>query len=198
MQVNEIFYSIQGEGRHTGVAAVFVRFSKCNLKCHFCDTDFWPYSELNEDEIVDKVVKLGGNSTHVVITGGEPTLQLTETLCEKLHAAGKFIQIETNGTRVVPKGVDWVTCSPKFEFNINAELRVDRIDELKLVYDCKNNMGLYEGIIENYNPKYCYLQPCDLKDAKKNAEIIKDLVKYIQKHPRWRISLQTHKILSLR
>ena len=194
MQVNEIFYSLQGEGRHTGTAAVFIRFSKCNLKCHFCDTDFWPFNEMNEDEIVDEVVKIGGSSNHVVITGGEPTLQLTASLCEKLHAKGKYIQVETNGTRVMPKGVDWVTCSPKFEYNEFAELRVEHINELKVVYDGENDMSKYDAIFATHR----YLQPCDTKNAKKNAEIIRQLVAYIKKNPRWKVSLQTHKILSLR
>ena len=193
-RINEIFYSIQGEGRFTGVPTVFVRFSGCNIKCPFCDTDFKTYKEMSEEDIIAEVKRVGGNSTHVVFTGGEPTLQLTESLCDKLHAIGKYLAIETNGTNEVPNGVDFITCSPKFEYCKRADLKVVSIDELKVVYNSKNDMSRYDNIRATYK----YLQPCDLQDANKNAEIINATVKYIKAHPEWRISLQTQKILAVR
>lgn len=193
-RINEIFYSIQGEGRFTGVPTVFVRFSGCNINCPFCDTDFKTYKEMSEEDIIAEVKRVGGISTHVVFTGGEPTLQLTESLCAKLHAIGKYLAIETNGTNEVPNGVDFITCSPKFEYCKRADLKVVFIDELKVVYNSKNDMSRYDDIRATYK----YLQPCDLQDANKNAEIINATVEYIKAHPEWRISLQTQKILVVR
>lgn len=115
MRVNEIFYSLQGEGHFTGTPAIFVRLSGCNLNCDFCDTDHVSSSDMPEEEIVKRVNDFP--AAHVVITGGEPTLQLTASLVDKLHDAGKFVQIETNGTRLLDPSladkIDWITCSPK-------------------------------------------------------------------------------------
>jgi len=112
MRINEIFTSIQGEGFFTGVPAVFVRTSGCNLKCSFCDTNHESGEEMSIEAILKEVAK--NNIRHIVITGGEPTLQPElPQLVEQLHAKGYFIQIETNGTRPVPTLIDWVTCSPK-------------------------------------------------------------------------------------
>lgn len=194
MRVNEIFYSIQGEGHFAGVPAVFVRLSGCNLACSFCDTDFQSFTEMTEEEIVQAVETLGGKATHVVLTGGEPSLQVTPTLCDKLHKAGKFIQMETNGTHEVTEGIDFVTCSPKFEFCKHAELKVKRIDELKVVYTLESNMARYEKI----EARYRSLQPCDTGDVVKNKQITMATVEYCKAHPEWRVSLQTHKILDVR
>ena len=113
MRVNEIFYSIQGEGHYTGTPAVFVRLAGCNLNCWFCDTEFHSFTEMSEDEIVAEASQYP--SRYMVITGGEPTLQLTASLTSKLHAIGFYIMLETNGTQPLPEGcaVDWITCSPK-------------------------------------------------------------------------------------
>jgi organic radical activating enzyme len=194
MKINEIFYSVQGEGRNTGRAAVFVSFSKCNLRCAFCDTEFSRFTEMTEEEIASEVKAIGGSSSLVVLTGGEPTLQLTESLCSKLHAIGKEISIETNGTNEVPQGVDYVTCSPKFEYNDKAALRVKHIDELKVVYDGNNDMSLYDGITARYR----YLQPCDTGDEERNREIISATVEYVKAHPEWTVSIQTQKVLNIR
>ena len=194
MRVNEIFYSLQGEGWFTGTAATFVRLSGCNLKCPFCDTDFSHSVELSEQEIVAAVVK--NPSSHVVITGGEPVLQLTSSLVNKLKSAGKYVQIETNGTVPLPDScdVDWVTCSPKFEFCQSAELKIQRIDELKVVFNGRNDMSLYEGI----TAKVYSLQPCDMNDDDLNNACMAASVAYCKQHPQWRLSLQTHKILKIR
>ena len=113
LKINEIFYSIQGEGHYTGTPAVFVRFAGCNLNCWFCDTEFHSFTEMSEDEIVAEASQYP--SRYMVITGGEPTLQLTASLTSKLHAIGFYIMLETNGTQPLPEGciVDWITCSPK-------------------------------------------------------------------------------------
>ena len=201
MKVNEIFYSLQGEGHYTGTPAVFVRFAGCNLRCWFCDTDFEKGVEMNEDEIVEAVLQYP--TRYVVITGGEPTLQITASLCDKLHAHGLYLMMETNGTRPLPEGcqIDWITCSPKL-IDVEegkrkiATIRLRHIDELKVVFEDSptQDMSLYEQI-----PATEYrLQPCDTQDPLCNQAILNKTIKYILQHPKWKLSLQTHKILRVR
>ena len=201
MKVNEIFYSLQGEGHYTGTPAVFVRFAGCNLRCWFCDTDFEKGDEMSEDEIVEAVLQYP--TRYVVITGGEPTLQITASLCDKLHAHGLYLMMETNGTRPLPEGcqVDWITCSPKL-IDVEegkrkiATIRLRHIDELKVVFEDSptQDMTLYEQI-----PATEYrLQPCDTQDPLCNQAILNKTIKYILQHPKWKLSLQTHKILHVR
>ena len=120
-RVNEIFYTLQGEGCHSGIPAVFVRFSGCNLRCPWCDTEFSDYTEMTAEEIVAEVLSLydipNERRRMVVLTGGEPSLQVDEALTNALHAAGFYICIETNGTRPLPAGIDWITCSPKLPYH---------------------------------------------------------------------------------
>lgn len=194
MKINEIFYSLQGEGAFTGVPSVFVRMAGCNLKCPFCDTDTASFTEMSEEEIVGEVNKYPAR--HVVITGGEPTLQMTATLVKRLQDGGRVVQMETNGTRQLPDGCrpDWVTCSPKFAYCSNAQLKIGHIDELKVVFDGQSDMSLYDGMeAEVYS-----LQPCDVGDNDKNKAIIAAAIEYCQRHPWWRLSLQTHKMLGIR
>lgn len=201
MKVNEIFYSLQGEGHYTGTPAVFVRFAGCNLRCWFCDTDFEKGDEMSEDEIVEAVLQYP--TRYVVITGGEPTLQITASLCDKLHAHGLYLMMETNGTRPLPEGcqIDWITCSPKL-IDVEegtrklATIRLRHIDELKVVFEDSptQDMSLYEQI-----PATEYrLQPCDAQDPLCNQAILNKTIKYILQHPKWKLSLQTHKILHVR
>ena len=110
-KINEIFYSLQGEGYHTGTPAIFVRFSGCNLKCDFCDTQHEEGKMMTDDEIIAEVKKYP--AVTVVLTGGEPSLWIDDELIDRLHQAGKYVTIETNGTRPLPAAIDWVTCSPK-------------------------------------------------------------------------------------
>ena len=188
MKINEIFYSLQGEGHYTGTPAVFVRFAGCNLKCSFCDTDFTSFTEMTEDDIVREIGQYPTN--HIVITGGEPTLQITASLVSKLHEAGKYVQIETNGTNVLPDGcnIDWVTCSPKYK-----AVRQQHIDELKVVFEGQD-MSQYDCLTAS---EY-RLQPCDTQDEGKNKEILRQTIDFILKNPKWKLSLQTHKILNVR
>lgn len=198
MRVNEIFHSIQGEGRYTGTPAVFLRFAGCNLNCWFCDTEFHSFTEMSEEEIVAEVCKYP--SRNVVITGGEPTLQLTASLAEKLHAAGFFIMLETNGTRALPEGcdVDWITCSPKLQGpspSFIYPLNIQRIDEVKVVYEgAGQDMAQYDAIrATEYR-----LQPCFTGDKQKDTFITNQTIEYILVHPKWSLSLQTHKVLGVR
>lgn len=180
-RVNEIFYSLQGEGCFTGTPAVFVRLSGCNRACPFCDTDFAAFTEMTAESIADEVDKYP--CSHVVITGGEPTMQLDDALVAMLKERGKFLQIETNGSLPVPAGVDWVTCSPK-----DAPYGIDRIDELKIVFQGQDVEAIAAMLPA---PKVRCLQPCSgLNTA--------DTIAYVLEHPWWRLSLQTHKLIDIR
>lgn len=190
MKVNEIFYSLQGEGFHTGTAAVFVRLSGCNLKCPFCDTQHVAGKEMTEEEIVESA-KLYPASL-VVVTGGEPSLFLTATLIEKFHTAGKTVAVETNGTHLLPDNVDWITLSPKNAFVKDARPILTHCSELKVVYD-GNEIPDYSYIMANHH----FLQPCDTGNAELNARITASCIEYIKQHPEWRLSLQTHKITNI-
>lgn len=201
MKINEIFYSLQGEGRYTGTPAVFVRLAGCNLRCWFCDTDFESGEEMSEDQVVESVLRYP--TRYVVLTGGEPTLQLTASLCDKLHAQGRYLMMETNGTRELPEGcqIDWITCSPKL-IEVDgggrrlASIRLRHIDELKVVFEDSpsQDMALYQQIpADEYR-----LQPCDTGDPLVNQSILNKTIQYILQHPEWKLSLQTHKILHVR
>ena len=193
MKVNEIFYSLQGEGYHSGTPAVFVRFSGCNLRCPFCDTQHEEGIEMSEAEIVEAVKTYPASL--VVVTGGEPAMQLTEGLVDALHAAGKYVSVETNGTLPLPKNVDWITLSPKDSWvGSQAAPVLSRADELKLLFDGTHEPSLYSHIAVAHR----FLQPCDMGNDARNAEIMQATVDYIKKNPAWRLSLQIHKILKIR
>lgn len=179
-KINEIFYSLQGEGFFTGTAAVFLRFCGCNRHCSFCDTDFSKGTDMTAEDIVEAISKYP--SRHLIVTGGEPTLQLDSDLLRAIKAARFFVQIETNGSNPVPTGVDWVTCSPK-----DAPWEIGRIDELKVVYQGQD----VEQIADLLPASRLYLQPC-------SGENIGETVEYILKHPRWHLSLQTHKLIDIK
>ncbi len=192
-RINEIFYSLQGEGRWAGRPAVFVRFSGCNLRCPFCDTDFTDYTEMSAEDILGRVRQLGGDCRFVVITGGEPTLQVDDKLTALLRGQGYFLAMETNGTRRVPGGIDWVTCSPKHKFVENAAPFIRTADEVKVVFD-----GEHEPDCGGVTASYCYVQPCDTGDEGKNREIIARAIDYVKRNPEWSLSLQQHKLLDIR
>ncbi|MBD5225889.1 MAG: 7-carboxy-7-deazaguanine synthase QueE [Bacteroidales bacterium] len=203
MKVNEIFYSLQGEGYRTGYASVFIRLSGCNLRCPFCDTSHEGFTEMTDEEIVAEACRFPAE--FVVITGGEPTMTLTKSLLEKLRDAGKKIQIETNGTFDLPDDmldlIDHITCSPK-----NAQVKLRRIDEIKLLYQEETfppskaeeeRIGFYAGMGMAFGAMLA-LQPCDTGDNALNRAITESTIAYILAHPAWRLSLQTHKILRVR
>jgi len=192
-RINEIFCSLQGEGQHTGMAAVFVRFAGCNLKCDFCDTDFQVKQEMTAQEIVNAVK--GHQTPFVILTGGEPALQVDDKLIESLHKAGKEIHIETNGKLPLPAAIDWVTCSPK---SPNLEdLHIGHVDELKVVYTGQC-MDEYSAMIAYFKPSSLRLQPCDTGNAQKNTELTQEAIQFIIDHPQWRLSLQTHKLINIK
>lgn len=192
--INEIFYSLQGEGRHTGRAAVFIRFSGCNLRCPFCDTDFSRHTAMTADDIIG-VVNQWRACAFVVLTGGEPTLQADEALVSRLHDEGFYVAIETNGTRLVPKNIDWVTLSPKSCFvNEGPQLVTFKVNEVKVVFDGIHDPTVYSKL---GGSPYLNLQPCDTGDDHRNRELTRQCVEYIKRHPQWHLSLQTHKLIHI-
>lgn len=193
MRINEIFYSIQGEGYHTGTPAIFIRFSGCNLKCSFCDTKHQAYTDLSEDEIVDRVASYPAQL--VVVTGGEPLLQLTPSLVRKLHSIGKFVAVETNGTQPITPGVNWVTVSPKEPFvGEKGKLFLTEADEVKVVFDGRGYKDPTFGI----KADHYYVQPCDTGFPETNEKILTYCIQFIKDNPQWKLSLQTQKILNVR
>lgn len=197
MKVNEIFYSLQGEGYYSGTPAVFIRLSGCNLRCPFCDTQHESGVAMTEDEIACEVVKYPAR--HVVVTGGEPALQLTASLVGKLHDLGKYVAVETNGTHSLPDNVDWITLSPKHAFVGAAATPVlTRADEVKVVYDGIHDPSLQYQNLSINPPERLFLQPCDTGDPIRNAAIVNAAIGYIKQNPQWRLSLQVHKILNIR
>lgn len=193
MRVNEIFYSLQGEGFYVGVPSVFIRLSGCNLQCSFCDTTHQSFTDMSEREIADVVAQYPAQ--HVVITGGEPSLQLTALLIELLHKLDKEVAVETNGTHILPENVDWITLSPKDAFIASpaAKVVLKRCNEMKVVFT-GNGLPNYDNIACDHY----FLQPCDVDDAELNKKIIKATIAYCLQHPKWRLSLQTHKLLGIR
>lgn len=189
-KINEVFYSLQGEGTYTGTPAVFIRFSGCNLHCDFCDTEHDTYRELSLDQLMDEVDRFKEVET-IILTGGEPALQVDEALINALHEENRFILIETNGTHALPKGIDWVTCSPKED----KPLKLDRIDELKVVYTGQDVEVIYNKVCQRYDVMDAYLQPCAQKDGSAN---IRETIDYILAHPHWCLSLQTHKLVGFK
>ena len=195
-RVNNIFYSLQGEGRNTGRAAVFIRFAGCNLRCSFCDTEFNTYREMSGEDIL---AAISGYPSHfVVLTGGEPTLQVDEAFVNLLHQQGYEVAMESNGTRPAPQNLDWLTVSPKEggKWDKNND-NCRQPDEIKIVFDDEINP---EEIIAHSSfliPPLLYLQPCDTGDAERNRVITQACVDYIKAHPRWRLSLQTHKLIDI-
>ena len=187
-RINDIFYSLQGEGHNTGRAAAFVRFAGCNLRCEFCDTEFDTYREMTGEEIVEAIkTLLPITPPLVILTGGEPTLQVDEAFVDLLHQHGFEVAMESNGTRPAPQNLDWLTVSPK------QQPVVRRCDELKVVFESADDVNDY-GV----EARYLYLQPCDTGDAERNAIIINRCIDYIKAHPQWRLSLQTHKLVGFK
>ena len=193
-KINEIFYSLQGEGYHSGTPAVFVRFSGCNLRCAFCDTQHQDGSLMSAQEIVDEVNKYP-NAPLLVLTGGEPCLFINEAFVEELkQKTGKRVAIETNGTRPIPTNLDWVTLSPKTAFRGGdmEPCALKRCDELKVVY-LGQDLAQYDDIDAHYR----FLQPCYEENEEKRKANMQACVEAVMQNPGWRLSLQIHRILNI-
>lgn len=181
-RINEIFESLQGEGFQTGTPAVFVRFSGCNLACPFCDTDHRAFTTMTDEQIATAVAQF--KPKLVVLTGGEPGLQVSDQLIDLLHAKGRKVAIETNGTCPLPAGIDWVTVSPKE----GSALVLTAANEVKVVFQADTDVEKWRNQI---SADHYFLQPCSCKNTA-------ETVAYIMTHPHWRLSVQTHKYLGIR
>ena len=204
-KIKEIFLTKQGEGYHTGKKSVFIRFAGCNLWsgiekdrskaiCNWCDTDFVGTDGLNGgkytlDEIVKKVWSLWPiyitDNPFIVCTGGEPLLQLDQQFVDKMHNNGFKVAIETNGTCLPPDKIDWICVSPKR----NTNLVLQTGDELKFIYP---QLDFNPQQFENFNFDHFFIQPMDGTNYDKNQRMSKE---FINNNPKWKLSLQTHKIL---
>ena len=205
--VKEIYYTIQGEGFHSGRPAVFCRFSGCNLWsgreedrskaiCQFCDTNFWgtdgenggKYSLSDLVELIYNLYPKNQPKPYIVCTGGEPALQLDEDLVLALQAKGFEVAIETNGTHELPPSLDWVCMSPK----ANTDILVDKGDEIKIVIPQK---GINPEDFEHFDFKHFYVQAMEAEQWDDN---IKHAVDFVMGNPKWRLSVQTHKYLGVK
>jgi 7-carboxy-7-deazaguanine synthase (Cx14CxxC type) len=206
-KVKELYYTLQGEGAQTGRPAVFCRFSGCNLWsgreadrakaiCQFCDTEFRGTDgpgggKYAGNELALKAAQVWGNmkagKPYVVCTGGEPLLQLDERLVVEFHLAGFEVGVETNGTCSAPAGLDWICVSPK----AGTELKIKAGHELKLVVP---QAGTDPQLFENLDFDNFYVQPMDGPDLMANTRFAID---FCLKNPKWRLSLQTHKLLDI-
>ena len=207
--LKEIYFTLQGEGAHTGRAAVFARFAGCNLwsgreedrataACWFCDTDFVGTDGpgggkfATAEELADALRRcwddgvLGGGAPYVVFTGGEPMLQLDERLIDACHAVGLEVGVETNGTIAVPASVDWICVSPK----PGSELVQTSGHELKLVHPHE----VRPDEVAHLDFEHFFLQPLDDPDRDAHTAAC---VEYCRSHPQWRLSLQTHKLVGI-
>ena len=204
-KIKEIFYTLQGEGFHAGRPAVFVRFSGCNLWsgreedrkkaiCRFCDTDFTGTDGQNggtysASQLITQIKALwpDDSQTFIVCTGGEPLLQLDQPLVDAFRQNNIYIAVETNGTKPAPKGIDWICVSPK----ANTTLLLTKGQELKLVFPQK---GLQPGDLEDLDFEHFFLQPMDGHWIKAHTH---ESILYCLAHPKWKLSVQLHKILGI-
>ena len=186
----EIFHSVQGEGFHSGVPHVFVRFGNCNLRCEWCDTDFLVYEERGLDSIVEEVLSYGCD--RVIFTGGEPAMQDLATIGGKLKVHGINLSIETNGTIEAAPVIDWICVSPKDQVYPDVAIRQRSGDELKVVY-CGQSLEIYDDLKEGFS--HHFIQPCyiDTESVEQNGRSFQMVEKLVKDNPGWRLSLQTHK-----
>jgi len=206
-KIKEIYYTLQGEGAHTGRPAVFLRFTGCNLwsgreedrgeaVCQFCDTDFigmdgtlgGKYTATELAEQINALWPIDQGNRYVVCTGGEPLLQIDEVLIAAFHTLHFEVGVETNGTITPPKGIDWVCVSPK----ANTQIVVRNGNELKLVVRQK---GIEPDQFAGWDFAHFYLQPMDGPDVMAYTKWAMD---YCLEHPQWKLSVQTHKWLGIR
>jgi 7-carboxy-7-deazaguanine synthase len=193
LKVVEIFNSIQGEGANVGRSATFIRISNCNKNCAYCDTDWDFGTEMTVDEVLAEVQKYPGSM--IVWTGGEPTLQLTSEILAKFKSY--FQAIETNGTNPVPAGIDYISCSPKVGVEVLKQ-NFESIDEFRFPVAAGDEIPSIEILPHAAN---YFLSPIFDGEVKKRVEINRANLDYclsvIQRDPRWRLSVQLHKLINV-
>jgi len=198
--VKEMFGpTLQGEGAHAGRPCVFLRFAACNLECTWCDTDFKPEGavRMTADEIAARLGELDTNGSRmVVVTGGEPTLQWDAAVEHAIHAVGFRIHMESNGTRPLGAPVDWLTVSPKPQFHTGSIALANELPviELKVVIDDTVDEAALDRYAERYRCEHYFAQPC--MDERYQHHLARTMA-LVHARPRWRMSLQLHKILGV-
>lgn len=191
LRVNEIFYSLQGEGARKGTASIFIRLAHCNLKCSYCDTEFESYRELSPAELLEECRQFP--SKNIIFTGGEPLLQLTARIVGELKKERYYLAIETNGTIKPPKGLDWITVSPKVAEHVVAQkFRGVHIDELKYVRN--KSQGIPRPKVK---ADYYFISP-EFDGDYANEDNIRHCIDLVKNNPEWRLSIQEHKLLKIR
>ncbi len=205
--VKEMYYTLQGEGAQSGRPAVFVRFSGCNLWsgreadrhtaiCKFCDTDFWGTDgtgggRYTSGQLVEAILSIWPDHSemkpYVVCTGGEPMLQVDDELIDAMHARGIEIAVETNGTLDVPETIDWICMSPK----AGTDIVVRSGNEIKIVYP---QDGLDPLSFQDFDFEYFFIQPMECPEWEATT---KASIEFCKKHPKWRLSVQSHKYLNI-
>ena len=204
-RINEIFYSIQGEGFFTGHASIFIRFSGCNMNCSFCDTKHNAYVSMDIDDIYERAVEASPKCKRIVFTGGEPMIQLDDNIIDFFKNKKYILHVETNGSIVKDflDKLDWITVSPKLktysEIGRNEAWNITIVDdrdwklrwgdELKVVYQGQN-LNMYIERIEEKSFRFLYLQPCSMQN-------IRNTIVKIKNNPQWALSLQTQKMLNI-
>ncbi len=193
-RVNEIFFSIQGEGIRTGTANCFLRFSKCNVHCRKethgfdCDTEYEEGQELTADQIINELRRVGHECRWVVLTGGEPALQVDKELIAALHQAGFKLAIETNGTIALPTGLDWITVSPKVP---EDQLKQTTADEVKYVIPYGRQLPQ-----TTVQARYKLISPA-FTGTKLDRQTLDWCIELVKQNPSWRLSVQVHKFLGI-
>ena len=198
-KINEIFYSLQGEGHHAGYPSVFIRFSGCNLSCPFCDTDFQDGVFMSDDDIIHAVNLY--TASWIVLTGGEPALHIDSAFIKMLkRATGKKIAIETNGTTPLPEGIDWITVSPKSKIcgsdDSSADVVLKHADEIKVI-DVGQSLDWYFDMPCRDSKTLMYLQPCYVEDEKERETNRLRTLSRVLADPRWTLSVQLHRFLGI-
>jgi len=188
LRINEIFYSIQGEGARAGEPSIFVRLAGCDLKCSFCDTEFESGKEMNLSELVEHIARWP--CRWIVWTGGEPMLQLTGAIVAFFHAKGYQQACESNGNHPIPETIDWRVISPKVAEHVVKRHNPGGVDELRYV----RHSGHTSVPTPAINATHYYLSPI-FDGNTPNAENVKHCLELCKANPKWRLSLQLHKLL---
>lgn len=187
LKVNEIFYSLQGEGANMGLPVVFIRLSGCNLRCSFCDTQHEEGHLMSLEEIQEEIRKHPSN--RIIWTGGEPTLQLTSDITSFFHRQGYWQGLETNGTRPLPERLDWITISPKAGTRIHPS--IESVDEIRWAFGKEiilDTIGFPRAL-------HYYVSPI-FENGEINPKTVQRAVRFCKNNPEWKLSVQQHKLLN--
>jgi organic radical activating enzyme len=191
-KINEIFYSVQGEGARAGSANVFIRFAGCDLACGFCDTEFASGKQMSAQEIIAEVLRFMPKDRMVILTGGEPTLQYDEELSLAFRSMGIFTAIETNGNNPLKASVDWISCSPKVAEHVVARNFPKGVDELRYVRHAGQSIPEPQTKATRY-----FLSP-QFRGDHIDHDSLAHCIALVKANPLWSLSVQQHKAWRVR